>query len=94
MLEAIADVSRDEGIRISPKVLMCALKWEGNEHEQTKLINEAFRRKTGQLPNDRRWLASLAPEYMNVLQEFEFRHYVVGRGVLTHGFRPGIVTTF
>ena len=94
MLLAIAHFSVEEGRRIDPRVVNLAIKWEGNEHVQTKLINKLFRSKTFMLGHDQRWLTLLEDEYLNVLQEYEFRHAVVGLGFWRHGARPGRARPF
>ena len=98
MLEAITHCSGEEGLRVSRltglKIPAVALKWEGNEHAQTKRINRIFHLKAFRQKVDERWLTYLEPAFLNVLQEFEFRHAPVIRCMLTHGFRLGIVTIF
>ena len=91
MLLAIGHHSVEEAIRIDERISMLALKWEGNDHQQTKLINEAFRTKAYKLGDHNRWLTHLDDEHLNVLQEYEFRHCVVGLSFYRHGDRPGIV---
>ena len=94
MLLAMGHVSSEIGIRIDPRVLGCALKWEGDEHEQTEAINKAFRTKAYRQVYDDRWLTSVEPQYMNVLQQFEIRHDPVLKCVWIHGFWPDIARPF